>query len=481
MKKVFSENITVQFVFLSLVVFLSRVPFLWAGYGAEEDAWLLPLTAKYIALSGQYQLSRAPGHPLQEIIYSLMWNAGPFAYNLFAAMASVIAVLFFALSLRQLGFKHYLFASFAFAFTPIVFISSTYLMDYMPAMAFVMMSFYFLLKVADPSLENQRIVWRQLVLSGILLGLAIGFRITSGAMLIPFCILLLPLSKDGLKRVLLLTVSTLAIGLLTYLPVIRTYGLSFFTYSDQFPYPNFPKVVYKATFGVFGAVGLLTLVFFKIKFLTGKGPLKEKMLAVHIPGKLFFACLLVIVIYIISYLRLPQKSAYLIPIIPFVILLCGYLFSDRAFKLFCVMMTMSSFLFSINLTDSLRGAKHSPLSMKFNVAGQEIFLDPLTGQVFSDYTKRLNKIAFTEEVFQKIKMEQKKTVLICGWWYNELRVREWDAEQNRNVALVFYIDEVTMTKFISQGYEIYYLPEQNLYNDQFSQISCTDSISKPYM
>src|ERR1017187_1998955 len=130
MKKLFSENITVQLVFLSLIVFLSRLPFLFASYGSEEDAWLLPLTAKPIALSGQYELSRAPGHPLQEIIYSLIWNAGPFAYNLLTAIASVIAVLFFALSLRQLDFKHYLFASFALAFTPIIFISSTYAIDY---------------------------------------------------------------------------------------------------------------------------------------------------------------------------------------------------------------------------------------------------------------------------------------------------------------------------------------------------------------
>ena len=70
MKKLFPENTVAQFIFLSLVVFLSRLPFLSAGYGSEEDAWLLPLTAKNIALSGRYELSRAPGHPLQEIIYS---------------------------------------------------------------------------------------------------------------------------------------------------------------------------------------------------------------------------------------------------------------------------------------------------------------------------------------------------------------------------------------------------------------------------
>src|SRR3954469_18970660 len=104
MRKTLSENIIVQLVFLSLVIFLSRLPFLGAGFGAEEDSWLLPLTAKHIALNGAYQMSRAPGHPLQELLYSLIWNAGPFAYNLVSAISSIIAAVFFALALRNLDF-----------------------------------------------------------------------------------------------------------------------------------------------------------------------------------------------------------------------------------------------------------------------------------------------------------------------------------------------------------------------------------------
>lgn len=468
MKKLFSENLTVQILFLSLVVFLSRLPFLSAGFGAEEDSWLLVITAENIAESGVYEMSRAPAHPLQEIIYSLFWNAGPFAYNLLSAMMSVMGVLFFALSLRQLGFKHFLFASFAFAFTPIVFISSTYTIDYMLAMAFVMGSFYFLLKTN---------YW----LSGIFLGFAIGFRLTSGAMLIPFCILLFPLSTMRLRGILILSITTALVGFLVYLPVFKTYGLSFFTFADQFPYPNLPKVFYKATIGVFGMIGIIAIIFFTLKVFARKFSSKEKIVVSEMPAKLFWVSVAVIIIYIISYLRLPQKSAYFIPATAFIILLFGYFLSSRAFKIFCVLMTMSSFLFSINITDSLRGSAHSPLAMKFTMPEQEIFVDPLTGPIFSDYTKRLNKIAFTEEVFQKTRVEQKKVVLICGWWYNELLVRNWDGEKNQNIKLVFYIDKPAIEKYISEGYEIFYLPEQNLYNDQYSQMSYTDSVAKSYM
>jgi len=469
MKKLLSENITVQLIFISLVVFLSRLPFLYVGFGAEEDSWLLAVTAKNISTSGVYEMSRAPAHPLQELIYSLMYDNGLFAFstNLLSAIASVIATIFFALSLKQIGFKHYLFASFAFAFTPVVFISSTYTIDYMLAMAFVMAGFCFLLK------NN---FW----LAGCLLGIAIGFRITSGAMLIPFCIFLFPISKN-LRGLLILIFTAGFIGFLSYLPVIITYGFSFFTFADQFPYPNIPKMFYKITVGVFGIIGIIAIIFFALKILAIKISLKEKLRSSEMPAKLFLASVAVIIIYIISYLRLPQKSAYFIPAIPFIILFFGYFLKSRAFKIFCVLMTMSSFLFSVNITDSLRGSAHSPLAMKFTMAGQEIFVDPITGPVFSDYTKRLNKMAYTEQVFQKTRSEQRKVVLICGWWYNELLVRNWNCEQNQNIKLAFYSNKPTIQKYISDGYEIFYLPEQNLYNDQYSQMKFTDSVAKPYM
>jgi len=471
------QNRTIEFGLLFIIVLASRIPFLWAGFGAEEDSWLLAITTENIALNGTYEMSRAPGHPLQEIIYSWMYDGGlsAFATNMLSAIGSAIAALFFALSMKNLGFKHYLFAAYTFAFTPIVFISSTYTIDYMPAMAFVMMSFYFITSHFS-SLRGINAI----VLSGFFLGIAIGFRLTSGIMLIPFCILLLPFSNGGLKKILILSFVTAIIGLLTYIPVLKTYGFSFFTYSDQFPYPNFPKLFYKATVGVFGTIGLLIIIIYKMKILLLKKFIIKDFIPEDIPKKIYYASLTAILLYLISYLRLPQKSAYLIPIIPFIILLFGYFLSNRAFKIFCVLLTTSSFFFSVNLTDSLRGSSYSSLSMKFTIAGQEIFVDPLTGPVFSDYTKRLNKIAFTEKIYQKTRIQQTKIVLICGWWYNQLLVRNWDCEMNQNVILVFYIDKSAMEKYISEGYEIYYLPEQNIYNNQYSQINCTDSLAKPY-
>jgi hypothetical protein len=257
--------------------------------------------------------------------------------------------------------------------------------------------------------------------------------------------------------------------------------LTFFTFADQFPYPNLPKVIYKATIGVFGTIGVSTIAFYKINFLAKVFLKKQKLIPPGLPKQIFFSCFTCIAIYIISYLRLPQKSAYMIPIIPFIIILFGYYLKERAFKFFCVLLTMSSFLFSMNLTDSLRGSGYSPLAVKFTLAGQEIFIDPLTGPLYSDYTKRLNKIAYTEKVYRQISLEKQNKILICGWWYNELLVQSWNRESNTNVIPVFYIDKSRMEKYMADGHELYYLPEQDLYNDQYSQMNYTDSVAKPYL
>lgn len=476
MKKLFLENVLFQFVFLFLVIFLSRLPFLFAGFGVEEDSWLLAITAKNIADSGVYEMSRAPAHPVQELLYALMYTNGLFAFetNFVSAISSAIATLFFALALKNLGFKYYLFASFAFAFTPVVFISSTYTIDYMLAMACVMGSFYCITRTPFPA-------WRWVGWGAVLLGVAIGCRTTAVVMLIPFCFLLFQTSEGRIKRVLIFSFVTILVGCIVYIPVIKTYGISFITtyfdVADRFPSPPFLKTLYKASIGVWGLIGFLTLLFFSVDIIRKR----KRIILGHQKRIIFTVCLTTIFLYTLIYIRVPHKSAFLIPLIPFVITMYALFLSGRVFKILCMLITLSSFFFSINLTDSFRGSKYSPAAMKCSVSGQEIFIDPFTGPVFSDYTKRINKMIFTGQVLKRTTAEQKKIVLICGWWYNELLVRNWNCRENKNVTFVFYIDRITMEKYISAGYRIYYLPEQNGYNDQYSRMNYTDSVARSYM
>lgn len=445
-----------------LIVFISRLPFLSAGYGVEEDSWGIALAAFHTKLSGIYEPSRFPGHPVQELIYSATWGCGPVIYNGLCALFSAVATGFFALILDHFKFRHFFLAALAFAFVPVVYISSTYTIDFMWSEAFVLISLYFLLK-------------EKYYLAGIFLGLAVGCRITCGVMLLPYAVITWQQAwKENFLRVCKIAIPMGLVTGLAFLPVILQFGTSFFMYYDQFPYPPITKVLYKMTLGVFGVVGMLALVVFTIAAIRNSSRAMGSLFKRRPGRKMIWACYMVIVLYLISYFRLPQKSGYMIPVIPFVILLAAYYLSSAQFRFLCYSLVLSSFICSINLTDKLRGAEHSGSALMFTVSGQEIFFDALSGPVLSDYSKRKQKMNYTHEVIVKSMLLDKKTVIISGWWYNEIMVTSIGAPLNPAVVFEPYIPGNKMKEYAAQGYSITYLPEQNTYNDLMYKMKYTD-------
>ncbi|MDQ3046779.1 MAG: hypothetical protein M3R27_04460 [Bacteroidota bacterium] len=455
---------------LFLIVFLSRIPFLDAGYGVEEDSWGIALEAYNTNMSGEYEPSRLPGHPVQEIPLSALWLMGPVMFNALSAFFSALGALFFALILTQLNFRFYILAAFAFAFIPVYFISSTYTIDFVWTQAFVLISLYLLLN-------------EKLVMCGVFLGLAVGCRITSGAMIIPFMIIVWQQNnfRENFTRFLRISVPMGIVAISSFVPVMQKYGLSFFMYYDQFPYPPLTKVLYKMSIGAFGFIGIVAIGFGLFAAVLNRKYQSAGKLFSRIPDKkVLLASAVVIVLYIISYFRLPQKSGYMMPVLPFLILLFGYYLNARNFKILCFAFIASSFICSINLTDKLRGAAYSKFAATFNISGQEIFFDPISGPLFSDYSKRKQKIRYTNEVIEQSTAISKKTVIICGWWYNEITVTMIPMQKNPMVTFETYIDSDKINRYIAEGNEIVYLPEQEIYNDQMYRMNITPKIAKPF-
>jgi hypothetical protein len=458
------------FITLFFIVFISRLPFLCAGYGVEEDSWGIALAAFHTKMSGVYEPSRFPGHPVQELIYSALWGKGPIVFNGLCAFFSAVAVVFFALILKQLNFKHFFLAALAFAFIPVFYISSTYTIDFVWTIAFVLISFYFLLK-------------NNFIVVGIFLGLAIGCRITSGALLLPFMIICWQQNnlKANIVNGLKIVAPMALVSMIAFFPIIKQSGLAFFMYYDQFPYPPITKVLYKMTLGVFGAVGIFAIAICKSWILLNRKKVKfGELFQNSLDKKIIVASYVVVVLFIISYFRLPQKSGYLITILPFVIILFGYFLNSKFFKFLCISFIASSFICSINLTDKLRGAAYSSSAITFNVSGQEVFFDPISGPIFSDYSKRLQKINYTTDVILKSEAIKSKTVIISGWWYNEIMVTMIPMNKNELVVFEPYINSEKIKNYIANGYVIKYLPEQNIYNDQMFKMEITDQFSSKF-
>jgi hypothetical protein len=448
---------------LTAIIILSRIFFLNAGFGSEEDAWGVALTAKHIAQSGEYEASRLPGHPLQELFYASLWNkTNAFGMNAITALFSVLASIYFYLILKKLNFEQPFLATLALAFTPIIYIHSSDSMDYVWALAFMMMSYYWLL--------NDRIVF-----SGILLGMAVGCRITSGVLIIPFIIQLVFNNKESWKKIITLGIFFGMTSLVIFFPVFQKYGWGFFHYYDQFPYPSFAKVLYKASIGVWGSIGCLELLFLLMKIMIY--PRRTRAVFMESNG-MMFSWITAIILYIGLYFMLPQKSAYFIPIVPFIILFAGKYLPSFNFKMLSFSIIISSFFFGINLSDKTRGAEASNISKTIVIGGQEVHLDLLHGPVIDDNLKRKARMNFTQQIIETIPQLKTKSVIISGWWLNPILFGMKDNIPG-NIKLVYVMDEPDMKGFSDNGFTIYYLPEMDSINDLRFKITSTKTFALP--
>lgn len=454
-----------EIILLSILVLVSRIPFLFYGYGVEEDSWGIAISSLNWNNTGQYEVSRLPGHPVHELFCMLLINQGAVALNFLSAIMSVAATVFFALSVKKMGVQDYFMAGLVFAFVPVLYISSTYTIDYVWGMAFLMAGLYFMLG-------------ERFVSCGIMLGLAVGCRITSAAMLVPMLILTWPLVSKGdpVKNILkLLSVFTFT-SVLFYLPVYFYYGSGFFMYYDQFPYPSIAKIFYKGTFGVWGLLGIVSLIL-------GTGYYLKNIRTTGWSGRdkrIFVACIAACILYLASYLRLPQKSAYMMPIIPFVVLLFASRLSNPQFKVISILFILSPFVMGISLTDSFRGSKPSPLSTTVVVNKQEIAMDFLQGPLFADISKRKNKNEFVDKVLEQTCRMSEKSFIISGWWFNQIIMTTIESGIKPCAGYGFYITSEEMKKQKELGNSIYFLPEQDIYNDLYSGIKETNQYATEF-
>jgi hypothetical protein len=345
---------------------------------------------------------------------------------------------------------------------PVVYINSTCTMDYLWALMFLSASFYAL-------------ITRHFLLSAFLLALSVGCRITFAGMWLPFVLYIWQTeSRERMKIIIPYTLVSGLMSVLCFVPVMYVYGMDFFDYSDQFPYPNWPKFFYKISLGVFGLTGLIALAFLWLPALINQ--LRSK--TAHRLNTLHYLSISTIVLYIGIYFILPQKSAYMMSIVPFCLLSAGALLKGWRFNAFAILIAVSPFVFSINLTDPFRGAQYSKAAFTFKMANQEIFIDPLSGLMMSDYTKRINKNAYCKKAIEAMNLQQDSCKVICGWWYNQIITYQLDYPINTNIEPVFYAHPEELLKFFNRGNRIFHLSEQDLYNDLMYKSTQTVNISE---
>ena len=99
---------------------LTRLPFLWTGYGADDDDWLVAKSASLLWKTGVYHESRLPGYPLHEILSAPFVGLGgaPLS-NTTTLVATLVSIVVWRKISNNIG-KHKKLLVIAFAFAPVV-------------------------------------------------------------------------------------------------------------------------------------------------------------------------------------------------------------------------------------------------------------------------------------------------------------------------------------------------------------------------
>lgn len=316
-------------ILLLAVVALTRMPFLSAGYETNIDAWRVAHAARIIAQSGEYEASRLPGYPVHEIICSWFWQGGPVALNTLSAAFSAAAVLAIWMLARRMQCHDSMLLALAAEATPVFFLSSVTSKDYIWAIAFLLWALY-------------AAVDRRPLLCGLLFGLAIGCRITSAAMFLPLAMVLYGGVKATWKSSLLrFAACGSVVATLMFLPVWMRYGWHFFSFYESHARPDIPTVLNRATIEVWGILGMAGLLLaLGAILIRGHVPSRTSLPA---PLNRFLtpAMIMILVIYSIAFLRLPDQAGYLLPIVPAFLFLMARFAPRLVFQIACACLCVS--------------------------------------------------------------------------------------------------------------------------------------------
>lgn len=407
-------------ILLVFVVVASRIPFIFTDYGIVPDSYRVVNAARKISEMGVYTASRFPGNPVNEIITSLVVSGEVWFVNSLSVIWGMIAVIYFVLFLKQLGIQYYILIGLALAFVPVIFINSTSTIDYMWALAGMMGSLYYIRR-------------GQPLLAGLLLGLAIGSRITSGAFIFPSAFYLWQLSlQHNLKwrRLNIFIWSSLAVATLSYLPTWIKYGSGFFVFA-QGEKPSLIEAIGTGTVGVWGTIGTLTIILLLVGAL-----FHWRTLWYSFRNNRYFdisiVAIITICIYGVAFIRLPHQPGYLIPIVPFVLLLVA-IYASR----FIIVVSMSIFIIA-----SFIG---------FNNYG----VPTIQGPIINNYNARQTTSEYIAKLIMVVSENPTPMIVVAGYHLPRIEVLVSKTFLYRFVYLIE--SEDIYREYESQGIFVYYI------------------------
>ncbi len=311
------------FIVLAIAYVAGRAPFINDGFGTKPDAWRIALSGWWLWDRHEFYPSRLPGYPVAELGFASVIKGGWVATNSLTIAVSLLGLWFFANIVRKVNLPNRALIVVGFAFQPLIWINTMNTMDYAWALTFILGSYYFLLQ-------------RHTSLAGLMLGLAIGSRVPSAAMLVPAIVYLW---RDGKRNELRdFVVWAVFVPMIAFFPIVWRYGPDFLSFYDaKVGYRTVIRLLAKDSLGLVGALAVTAGVVVSLPRLA------------KLPGDvwrdknvMFWA--LTIVLYLMVFFRLPHEAAYMLPLFPFAFLVLGRYFKTSVLVGVISVMLLANFV-----------------------------------------------------------------------------------------------------------------------------------------
>ena len=435
---------------LAVLVVLSRLPFIWTGYGADADAWRVARAADTLWRSGQYEPSRLPGYPLHEILLAPIVPAGgsPLSNSLTVAASLLALFAWYHVAARAIRFP--LLSTIGLAFLPLFWISSDSTTDYVWSLLFILLSLR--------SLFDKRIL-----LGGVCLGLAVGFRPSNLVAILPLLAFLL-LQERSPRKATVFIAATLATSVIAFSPLLLRYGPAgwvsetlsetsdiSFTWSQRIQFFAYRSLYSLGPLaGIYGA-GLLVL--------------RQEILlkAIRSRDPILVSSLVAVATYTLLYFIVPLERFYLLPAVPFLLIVMERLATRNQFLIFVCCLISFAFV-------------NPDIIMHKDIVGTP-GLNVHWGLVVEDYHKRTELLEDRERI-AGVQLQGKALIMTGGgeafWFQNEAVLPDTSScwrnvaavvsthVRNPDLHFVAMLSREELVTFRSMGFTVYCLaaPQQ---------------------
>lgn len=295
-----------------IIPFLLYLPLIFIGYGTWPDIYLVLDAGKNFLETGIWTPSRNPGYFVHELSTMILnYLGGNILTNLGTVIMALIVIYSFISLCKKFEVPNYKLLALIMAVNPIFWVNATSTIDHIWALGFILAGFLFITK-------------NKYYIGGTLLALSIGARLSSFIAVMAIFLFAWFKNKNDRKSIFFSILLCGFISLSFYIPsfINANYTLNFIGLATGDPelwtlLLRMGRFFYKNIYlwGLPAFLMLMPIIYLLLK--NRKEFIEEKWRAISLLS------LVIIIGYEALYFKYPLKIAYLLPLLPFALIILG--------------------------------------------------------------------------------------------------------------------------------------------------------------